>query len=106
MPGAERQRRYWRRLRARLAPAASPSSPPLALTHRPLVWHEKAWEATGTASDTTEYIVARVPDTDEFELNFYDEAGDFLLLGDGFHSMAEAEQAAEQHNAERFLQNL
>lgn len=101
MSGAERQRRYWRRLRKRLA-AVPPPPPP-----RPtLVWHEKAREATGTASDTAEYVVARIPDSGEFELNFYDVAGDLVFLGDGFPSMAEAEKAAEEHNAERFLQNL
>ena len=97
MTGVERQRRYWRRLRARLD--ATPTLAPTALLT--LTWHRKALESTGTASDGVEYIITRLPDTGEFELNFYNDAGDFLFVGDGFPSMTEAERAAEQHNTER-----
>jgi hypothetical protein len=103
MTGAERQRRYWARIRARLT---SDTVLPATATTPTLVWHRKTREATGTASDGAEYIVAQVPGTGEFELNFCDEAGDVVFLGDGFHSMADAEHEAEQHNVERFLQSL
>jgi hypothetical protein len=70
-------------------------------THRRLVWQRKAREASGMASDAVEYIVAQLPNTDEFEVNVYEDSGDFRFIGDGFRTMAEAERAAEQHNADR-----
>jgi hypothetical protein len=86
------------RLKAGRPAAAAPAPDP---ARRRLVWQRKAHEASGMASDAVEYIVAQIPDTDEFEVSVYEDSGDFRFIGDGFHSMAEAEQAAEQHNAAR-----
>jgi hypothetical protein len=93
MSGAERQRRYWRRLRARLASPA-PSLPPPGLT-----WKRKTREAIGSARDGIEYVVALVTEDMTWEVNYYDATDRLRLLGDGYRSMAEGEQAADRHHA-------
>jgi hypothetical protein len=121
MTGAERVRRHRRKhrlvtkrvtkhaLRTRIREleveianlkAENAAAPP-APTPKRLVWRRKTLESSGMAGDAGEYLVAQVPETDEFEVVFYDGTGAVRFVGDEFRSMAEAEQAAEQHNAKR-----
>jgi hypothetical protein len=100
MTGAQRQRRYWQRLRARLEYAVATTGKPRSA--RALTWTSGTVEATGRAPDGAEYYIGWNSGAGRFEITFYpDDSGPVFLPDPEYPTMEFAKLAADHHNAKR-----